>query len=394
MEDALLFAIHCEKNILMDAVKFASSFIGARPTHPILGGILLKSHDEFLEIESTNLDQGCKLKIPCTTTIKGSIVLPGKQLNTLLNNLVGDTVNIYLTESNVNKGIVSSSDYIAVIRSGQQEASLITNSPDEYPAIEYSSESTLEIDAELFSAAIQKTVHCISSDLSKLVLCGINITSSICGLTFSATNGHYLATATIPGNYEQGINLTVPGGFLSKVQKLLKNAESLTFSVKNNSLTAELTTNLSKGNIVDIVLHSRLLDGTFPSCERLIPSDFEREVLFSREQLAQSLNLISSCDSESGNNEYTCSFEIQDSQTKITKSGSSVLNVCQLTNSTLVTGDGIKIGFNYLYFKNHLSALSSDEVVLKMNNERSPVIIYGKDESLDCTLLIMPVQLK
>jgi DNA polymerase III subunit beta len=394
MDSPLRFSIHCEKHILIDAVKFANGFISARPSHPILGGILLTARDEFLEIQATNLDQGCKLKIPCTTEIKGGVVLPGKQFNALLNNLVGDTISIYLTEADSKKDIVSNTDYIAVIRSGQQEAALVTNSPNEYPDIEYSSESNLEVDAELFSTAIQKTVHCTSSDLSKIVLCGINISSSLRGLTFSATNGHYLATATIPGNYQQEIDLTVPGAFLSKVQKLLKNAETLTLGMKDSRLTAELTTNLSKGNIVDIALYSRLLDGSFPACEKLIPATFEREVLFSREQLTQSLNLISSCDSESGSNEYTCSFEIQDTQTKITKSGSSVLNVCQLTNSTLVTGDGLTIGFNYLYFKNHLSALSSDEIVLKMNGERSPVIMHGQDEALETTLLIMPVQLK
>jgi DNA polymerase-3 subunit beta len=394
MENALLFAIQCEKNVLMDAVKFASGFIASRPSHPILGGMLFNAQDEFLEIESTNLDQGCKIKIPCTTTIKGGVVLPGKQLCSLLNNLVGDTISIYLTEVDTKQGIVSNNDYIAVIRSGQQEASLVTSPINEYPDINYSGESKLEIDAQLFSAAIQKTIHSTSSDLSKIVLCGINIASSSRGLTFSATNGHYLATATIPGHYEQGISLTVPGVFLSRVQKLLKNAETLTFAIKENDLIAELTTNLGKGGIIDIALHSRLLNGTFPACDRLIPTTFEREVLFSKEQLAQSLNLISCCDSDDSRTEYTCSFEIQDEQTKITKSGSSVLNVCQLTSSTLLVGDGVTIGFNYLYFQKHLSALSSNEVVLKFNNERSPVIIQGQDEPLDSTLLIMPVQLK
>lgn len=394
MEDALKFAIQCERNVLMEAVKFASGFIAARPSHPILGGILFKAQDEFLEIEATNLDQGCKFKIPCTTTIKGGVVLPGKQLNSLLNNLVGDTISIYLTESDTKKGIVSNTDYIAIIRSGQQEASMVTSSLNEYPDIKYGGESRLEIDAQLFSSAVQKTIHSTSSDLSKIVLCGINITSSLQGLTFSATNGHYLAVATIPGHYPQGIYLTVPGGFLSRVQKLLKNAETLTFGIQHNNLTAELVTTLGKGNIVDIALYSRLLDGTFPAFDKLIPTTFEREVLFSKEQLAQSLNLISCCDSESSSNEYTCAFEVQDEQTKITKSGSSVVSVCQSTNSTLLVGDGITIGFNSQYFKNHLSAMSSAEIVLKMNNERSPVIMQGQDETLDCTLLIMPVQLK
>lgn len=394
MEDALKFAIQCERNVLMEAVKFASGFIAARPSHPILGGILFKAQDEFLEIEATNLDQGCKFKIPCTTTIKGGVVLPGKQLNSLLNNLVGDTISIYLTESGTKNGIVSNTDYIAIIRSGQQEASMVTSSLNEYPDIKYGGESKLEIDAQLFSSAVQKTIHSTSSDLSKIVLCGINITSSLQGLTFSATNGHYLAVATIPGHYQQGINLTVPGSFLSKVQKLLKNTETLTLAIQHNNLTAELVTTLGKGNIVDIALYSRLLDGTFPAFDKLIPTTFEREVLFSKEQLAQSLNLISCCDSEDFRTEYTCAFEVQDEQTKITKSGSSVVSVCQLTNSTLLVGDGITIGFNSQYFKNHLSAMSSAEIVLKMNNERSPVIMQGQDETLDCTLLIMPVQLK
>jgi DNA polymerase-3 subunit beta len=226
-----------------------------------------------------------------------------------------------------------------------------------------------------------------------MVLCGINISATSEGLTFAATNGHYMALATIPGAFDQQIDLTVPSAFLTKVQKLLKDADTLAFSTKNNSLMTQLTTTLGRGNIVDISLYSRLLDGAFPDCARLIPPDFSRKVLFSREQLLQALGLIGSCDSESERTAYTCSFDVQPEQTRITKSGSSVLNVCQLTNSTIVQGDSITIGFNYDYLKKHLTALNSSEVSLKMNGEKSPVIVYGEDEDVPTTLRIMPVQL-
>jgi len=392
--DSVKFEIDCEKSILLEAVKFASGFIPNRVTHPILICIKLTAEDDVLEIESTNLDQGCKIRIPCTSTKKGQIVLPGKQLSTLLANLVGDNVAIYLTEANQQEEKLTTNDYVAVISSGQQEASLVVQDANEYPDIDYKNpQSLVEIDAKLFSAGIQKTVHCTSTDLSKMVLCGINIASTSQGLTFTATNGHCMALATIPGAFNQQINLTVPGLFLGKVQKLLKDADTLAFSIKNNSLMTQLTTTLGKGNVVDISLYSRLLDGTFPDCARLIPPDFNRKVLFSREQLLQALGLIGSCDSESERTAYTCSFEVQAEQTKITKSGSSVLNVCQLTNSTIVEGDPIIIGFNYDYLKKHLTALSSAEVSLKMNGEKSPVIVHGDDEDVSTTLLIMPVQL-
>ena len=392
--DSVKFEIDCEKTILFEAVKFATSFIPSRVSNPILICLKLTAKDNILEIESTNLDQGCQIRIPCTSTRDGQIALPGKQLSTLLANLVGDNVGIYLTETNAQEEKLTTNNYVAIITSGQQEASLVVQDASEYPDIDYNNPQALvELDAKLFSAAIQKTAHCVSTDISKMVLCGINISSTSEGLMFCATNGHYLAVATIPGAFDQEINLTVSGVFLNKVQKLLKDADTIAFSIKNNSLITQLTTSLGKGNLVDMSLYSRLLDGTFPNCLRLIPADFSRKVLFSREQLLQALGLIGSCDSESERTAYTCSFEVQDEQTKIAKSGSSVLNVCQLINSTVVDGDGITIGFNYDYLKKHLTALSSSEVSLKMNDPKNPVIVAGQDEEVATILLIMPVQL-
>lgn len=395
--DSIQFEIDCEKVILFEAIKFASSFISPRATHLVLSCLKLTAKDNVLEIESTNLDQGCRVRIPCTAISEGQIVLPGKQLSTILANLVGDNIRISLTTIKPQKGKLEIDDasLVAVVASGQQEATLVMQEPTEYPEIDYhTSNLSVEIDAKLFSAAIQKTVHCTSADITKIVLCGINIASKTQGLVFSATNGHYLATATIPGAFAPNLSFTVPGVFLGKIQKLLKDADTIIFSSTNsNSFTTTLTTTLGKGNIVEISLYSRLLDGTFPDVSRLIPDDFSKKVLFSREQLLQAIALINSCDNESERTAYTCSFEIQEEQTNITKNGASVLSVCQIINSTLVNGDPITIGFNYDYLKKHLTALSSPQVLFKINEAKNPVVIDGDDEQLSSTLLIMPVQL-
>jgi DNA polymerase-3 subunit beta len=397
-ESAVKFDISCSVKVLLEALKVANSFVPARATHPILAGVLLKAENNSLTIETCDLSQGCKITIPATVNIANSTVVLCRDFLALLNNFTGDTIDIFLVESSGKTEstlLGSPTDYDLVMQLGRQNASLSTLPPTEYPNIfELKSEHSINLEATQLVQALERTSYTASKDDTKQVLCGLNLTSKAGGLTFAGTNGHHLAFTSVNGHYDPSLSVTIPVNFWGKLQKLLKEVESVTFEISDRAIQATLTTILAKEFIVDVCLHSRILEGTYPNFNNLVPTDFGRKVKAPRQELLQALGLIGVCLTESAAASETCVFDVKEDEILISKTGASIKAVSQVVKSEILDGEPITIGLNHIYLKNILNSFSSTEVIFYLNQANNPVIIKGFDEPLDSTALLMPVQLR
>jgi DNA polymerase-3 subunit beta len=397
-ESAVKFDISCERKVLLEALKFANSFVPSRATHPILAGVLLKAENNSLTIETCDLSQGCKITIPATVNIASSTVVLCRDFLSLLNNFVGDTIDIFLVESSKKTEstlLGSPTDYDLVMQLGKQNASLATLPPTEYPNIfEIKSEHSINLETTQLVQALERTSYTASKDDTKQVLCGLNLTSKTGGLTFAGTNGHHLAFTSVDGHYDPSLSVTIPVNFWGKLQKLLKDVESVTFEIGKNAVQATLTTILAKEVIVDVCLHGSILEGTFPNFDKLVPADFSRRVKAPRQELLQALGLIGVCIPEVVAASETCVFDIKEDEILITKSGTSIKTVEQVVKSDILAGEPITIGLNHVYLKNILNSFSSTDVIFYLNQANNPVVIKGFDEPLESTALLMPVQLR
>ena len=399
--EPMKFSISCSLKALVEALKFANSFVQSRPSHPVLCGVLLKAKDNSLTLETTDLRHGCKITIPATVNIANSTIIPCKELLALLTNFVGDTIDIFLTESARNEsstllgGSTNDYDYLAVAQLGSQQAFLATFHPNEFPDIQsIKPDHTVNLSAEQLVAAIERSSYTVSRDDTKQVLCGVNLQSKPDGLYFAGTNGHYLGITTIDGNFDPSLSVTIPVIFFSRLQKLLKDVDTVIIEMNDSSVQASITAVLAKEVIVDVCLYTRILEGTYPAYNRLIPTDFSREVKVSREGLVQALGLIGVCITESVNTNESCVVDIKEDEILVSKSGAAIKTVSQVVKSELLIGEPIIIGLNHNYFKNILTSLSSDQVIIYLNETGNPVIIKGVDEPLETTALLMPVQLR
>ena len=398
-ESAVKFDISCSLKVLVEALKFANVFAPTRPSHPILSGVLLKAENNSLTIETCDLSQGCKITIPATVNKANSTVVPCKELLSLLSNFVGDTIDIFLTESTgKTESILASStdyDYDLALQLGNQNAFVATFPPTEYPNIfDIQSTHSLTLDTEQLIQVLERTSYTASKDDTKQVLCGLNLSTKSSGLTFAGTNGHYLAVGCIEGNYDPSLSVTVPVSFWGRLQKLLKDVDSVSFAIDDRAIQANLTAILAKEFLVEVCLHTRILEGTYPRFDKLIPTDFTREVKASRQELLQALGLIGVCVTESTASAETCVFDIKEDEILISKSGVAIKTVSQVVKSEMLLGEPIIIGLNHVYFRNILNSLGSNEVIIYLNEVNNPIIVKAVDESMESLALLMPVQLR
>ena len=196
-----------------------------------------------------------------------------------------------------------------------------------------------------------------------------------------ATDGHRLAQVelALPKGAGGMPGIIVPRKTVGEVQRLIEDNE------------AEVAIELSQGkirfSIGDVVLTSKLIDGTFPDYGRVIPVGNDKELVVDKKEFEQAVDRVSTVSSERGR------------AVKLSLSGSRlVLSVTNPDSGSATeeieveyTSDPLDIGFNSRYLLDIAAQIESEAAVLKLADPGSPTLIQDKD-SKGTLYVLMPMR--
>ena len=196
-----------------------------------------------------------------------------------------------------------------------------------------------------------------------------------------ATDGHRLARAEIeaPSGSEGMPGIIIPRKTVGEIQKLVEDPEAMVqFEVSDAKVR------LSFG---DIVLTSKLIDGTFPDYQRVIPANNDKEMRVDVSTFASAVDRVSTISSERGR---AVKLALSDGQMVLTvnnpDSGSATEEL-----AVSYEGDPLEIGFNARYLLDITGQLAGDDAVFKLADPGSPTIILDS-ASGDALYVLMPMR--
>jgi DNA polymerase-3 subunit beta len=142
---------------------------------------------------------------------------------------------------------------------------------------------------------------------------------------------------------------------------------------------AEIQIELSQGKIRftigNVVLTSKLIDGTFPDYGRVIPANNDKELIVDKKEFEEAVDRVSTVSSERGR------------AVKLSITGGRLL--LSVTNpdsgsaneelEVTYEADPIDIGFNSRYLLDIAAQIESEAAVLKLADPGSPTLIQDKD---------------
>src|SRR5258707_4501705 len=220
---------------------------------------------------------------------------------------------------------------------------------------------------------IDKPHFAISTEETRYYLNGIYLhtagTAKAQTLRAVATDGHRLAQVELP--LPDGANgmpgIIVPRKTVGEVQRLIEDS------------TSEVTVELSQGKIRftlgDVVLTSKLIDGTFPDYGRVIPVGNDKQLEVEKKEFEQAVDRVSTIASERGR------------AVKLSLTGGKL--VLSVTNpdsgsateefEVVYEADPIDIGFNSRYLLDIAAQIEGDTAVLKLADPGSPTLVQDKD---------------
>src|SRR5262249_15500022 len=180
-----------------------------------------------------------------------------------------------------------------------------------------------------------------------------------------ATDGHRLAQVDLaaPDGAAGMPGVIVPRKTVGEVQRLIEDAEI--------EIKVELSQTKIRFTIGDVVLTSKLIDGTFPDYARVIPLGIDRELWVGKPESESAFDRVSTVSSERGR------------AVKLSLSGGKlVLSVTNPDSGSATEeieveygADRLDIGFNSRYLLDIAAQIEGEVAVLKLADPGSPTLI-------------------
>jgi len=366
-----------ERAALLKALGHVHRVVERRNTIPILANVLLRADGQGLRLKATDLDIEVTETIPAEITEAGSTTVPAYMIYDIVRKL-SDGAQVSL-EMSPDMGQMQ-------IRSGRSRFMLQALPESDFPDLAAGDlPHRFTLTAADLKRLIEKTQFAISTEETRYYLNGIYLHTIDAGgsivMRAVATDGHRLARVEIPApNGSEGMpGVIVPRKAVAEIVKLVEDG--------SESVTIELSPAKVRLTFDGVVLTSKLIDGTFPDYQRVIPAGNDKVLVVERGEFSKAVDRVSTISSERGR---AVKLALGDGRLTLTvnnpDSGSA-------TEELEVDYDAapIDIGFNARYLLDIASQLDGDTALFKLADPGSPTIVQDR-EGAPALYVLMPMR--
>jgi DNA polymerase III subunit beta len=366
-----------ERSNLLKSLGHVHRVVERRNTIPILSNVLLSANGGSLEMKATDLDLEVTEAVAAQFDQGGATTVPAHLLYDIVRKLPDGSEVMLRTDDGGSAMTVTS---------GRSNFRLQCLPQSDFPELSAGTFShTFRIDASDLKALIEKTQFAISTEETRYYLNGIYLhtieSNGALKLRSVATDGHRLARAEVeaPSGSEGMPGIIVPRKTVAELQKLVDDPELV--------VTVELSDTKIRFTIGSVVLTSKLIDGTFPDYQRVIPTGNDRKLVIDRQSFAQAVDRVSTISSERGR---AVKLSIADGQVTLTvnnpDSGSASEELAADYDA-----EPLDIGFNARYLLDVAAQLTGTEARFMLADAGSPTVIQDINDER-ALYVLMPMR--
>jgi DNA polymerase-3 subunit beta len=272
------------------------------------------------------------------------------------------------------------------LRSGRSRFMLSTLPESDFPDISVGDmPHRFEIQAAAFKRLFDKTHFAISTEETRYYLNGVFLheMTSEGGpvLRAVATDGHRLARieTEAPAGAAGMPGVIVPRKAVAEIQKLLEN--------QDGDIGVELSATKIRVSVGSVVLTSKLIDGTFPDYQRVIPASNDRVLLVDKEEFERAVDRVSTISSERGR---AVKLSLTSGRVTLSVTNPDAGSATEELEAEY-EAQALDIGFNARYLLDVLGQFDGDNAVLKLAEPGSPTLMQER-EGASALYVLMPMR--
>ncbi|PHS24265.1 MAG: DNA polymerase III subunit beta [Robiginitomaculum sp.] len=365
-----------ERADLLKALNHVQSVVERRNTIPILSNVLVSAKGDQLSFTATDLDIQIVEGVSAQISEDGTVTAPAHTFYEIVRKLP-DGAEVEL--------IKTADDPRLMINAGRSRFSLPSLPEDEFPVLSADGlNHSFTLHASDLVKLIDKTRFAVSTEETRYYLNGIHMHATEgddAHLRTVATDGHRLALAEIalPDGAAGMSGIIIPRKTVSEVRRLLDGVDD------------EIAVSVSEAKIRFTIgaatLTSKLIDGSFPEYERVIPRENAHMLKIERGVFAAAVDRVATISAEKSRS-VKMTLEA-DTLTLTVNNPEAGLAVEEL--SVDYDAEPMEIGFNARYLLDILGQIETDDAVLRFADSASPSLVEDDGET-GALYVLMPLR--
>ena len=364
-----------ERSALLKALNHVQSVVERRNTIPILSNVLIQASRGTVKLTATDLDIEIVESAPADVAQDGAATAPAHMIYDIVRKLPDGA------QLEIETG--AGTDRLSIF-AGRSRFALQALPPEDFPDLAAGELSnSFTIAAADLRALIDKTRFAISTEETRYYLNGIYLheVPQANMLRAVATDGHRLAQAQIPRpEGAKGMpGVIVPRKTVLELVKLIEGDDG--------EIEMALSPSKIRFNMNGLVLTSKLIDGTFPDYERVIPRHNDKLLEVDTKLFSEAVDRVSTISMEKGR---AVKLNISNGKLVFTvnnpDSGSAEEEIAASYEAA-----PIEIGFNSRYLLDIAGQIKSGTAALHLADAGSPTIVKdpGDEQAL---YVLMPMR--
>jgi DNA polymerase-3 subunit beta len=363
---------------ILRALNHVHSVVEKRNTIPILANVMLRAEKDSLALTTTDMDLEIVESVAAKASATGATTVPAHTLYDIVRKLPeGCSVEISS----------ASGDTTLQVKSGKSTFRLGCLSMEDFPKMGSSEKFSysFSIPAADLRLLVDRTRFAISNEETRYYLNGIYLHAAendgVAVLRAVATDGHRLARfeMPLPEGAKDMPGVIIPRKAINEIRKLIDEA--------GDTIEIGLSDNKLKFSFDHITLTTKLIDGTFPDYDRVIPKNNDKVLEVNPSVFASAVDRVSTISSEKSR------------AVKLTLGGKTMTLSANAADSGSASEEieihfnagPMEIGFNSAYLMDVAKQIEGEGCRISLSDPASPTIIQDVSDTSSLYVL-MPMR--
>jgi len=371
-----------ERDALADAVAWAARSLSARPTIPVLAGLLLSVTDDRLTVSGFDLEASTEVDLEVSSGANGQALVSGRLLAEISRALPPHPVDVTVDGSRL------------TISCGSARFTLPTMPVEDYPKLPAMPSTAGTVASSEFAVAVAQVAIAAGRDDTLPMLTGVRLEIEGERLTLAATDRYRLAVRELAWSPDspsaQGAQVLVPARALADAAKSLSTSQLMTIALSSTGGTGEGIIGFSGGSGGRASrATTRLLDATFPAYRSLLPSEWASSAEVAVAPFVEAVKRVALV----ADRNAPVRLEFGDGAVALSAGGEDE-GKAEEQLEIAYEGEPITTAFNPQFLLDGLGAVSSSTARLLFTSSNKPVVLRpDASDGAEYTYLIMPVRL-
>lgn len=362
------------RTAMLEGFQIVGSIISPRAVRPILKNIhLTVTGDGMATMVATDLEISMRYRVALDEVdTPGEAVISAARVTAILRECTSEQITFTSDDAGKVKLV-----------SGRSRFSILSENPEEFPSFKaFEDVNAFGLNRDKLVKLIRKTQFAVAKEKSRFAFNGakLDIEGNLARMV--ATDGKRLAMKVEEIDNSDGITAghIVPSRALGIFEKVLTDEDDMV------RITLDDTEIMIKTTRAEIA--SRLVEGSFPNYNAVIPDDCPSSIRFDKDELTTAFKqaaLLTSQETRSVKITFEDGRAVLNSQAL--DAGEAIIEI----DAPGYDGEPLTIAFNPDYVVEGLKTMDAEEVSLEFSKANRPAKILGEENFV---YVIMPVTLR